>query len=58
MKEWIVFYLQNWQELLSITMDGIMPHEITETCNLLAYENNVVPADITVRKEFRWEMIL
>nr|DAH20367.1 MAG TPA: hypothetical protein [Caudoviricetes sp.] len=58
MKEWIVFYLQNWQELLTITTDGIMPHEITETRNLLAYENNVVPTDITVRKELRREMIL
>ena len=55
-KEWVVFYLCDWQELIAITADAATADEIAETRELLAYENDVSVDNITIKKEKRTEM--
>lgn len=55
-KEWVVFYLCNWQELIAITTDTATADEIAKTRELLAYENDVSVDNITIKKENRTEM--
>ncbi len=50
-KEWIIFYLHDWQEIMAITADAATLSEIAETRKLLAYENDVSINDITVKIE-------
>ena len=54
-KQWIVFYLCDWQELVSITVEGATVKEIAETRKLLARENNVPVEDIKIKIENRAE---
>lgn len=48
---WIAFYINDWEKLISITVDGLMPNEVIETRKLLAYENGVSLDDITIKIE-------
>lgn len=55
-KDWIVFYLCDWQELIAITADEATANEIAHTRELLAYENDVSVDNIKIKKESRTEM--
>ena len=54
MKEWIVFY-HNGKEILEITVDRLICDEIINTKELLAYERDISPDEITIKVEQRWE---
>lgn len=53
---WIVFYLQNWQELAAYTMRGTSAGECMETKKLLAYEHGVSEEEISVVIEQRYTL--
>lgn len=45
-KQWIVFSDSEGNELLKMTVKGSFEQEINSTIGLLAYENNIDPAEI------------
>lgn len=46
-KQWIVFRDSSGKELLKMTVKGSFEDEINSTIGLLAYENNIDPAEIS-----------
>lgn len=46
-KQWIVFQDSHGKELLRMSIKGSFEKEISATIGLLAYENNIDPAEIS-----------
>ena len=52
-QQWYVFYDADGNELAAITIKGSFKKEIAATINLLAYENNISPDEITIAEVMR-----